>query len=160
MYVHLNLCSDVSVYMSVCSSLYLENNIWFAAVLLCMYWRIIHLYHILSRVWSPLAKLEFQYTCMSTMPIDHRNTHFCHCTELDKQEYGIVLSYGMYRYVGGEYNYVACHTPLNIILLQAIHIIRYYVILHLDSRRPLLGANFKLHFRIVMALYFRHDNAL
>ena len=35
----------------------LENNTWFSAVLLCMYWRIIHgLYHILSRVWSPLAK--------------------------------------------------------------------------------------------------------
>ena len=33
--------------------------LWFSAVLLCMYWRIIYgLYHILSRVWSPLAAIH------------------------------------------------------------------------------------------------------
>ena len=32
---------------------------WFSAVLLCMYWPIIHgLYHILSRVWAPLGAIH------------------------------------------------------------------------------------------------------
>ena len=33
-----------------------ENNTWFAAVLLCIYWQIIHgLYYIFSLAWSPLG---------------------------------------------------------------------------------------------------------
>ena len=32
----------------------LENNTWFSAVLLCMYWRIIHGFYILSRA-GPLG---------------------------------------------------------------------------------------------------------
>ena len=42
-------------------------NAWFAAVLLCMYWLIMHgLYNIMSRVWSPLVAMR-PYTMITNM---------------------------------------------------------------------------------------------
>ena len=53
-----------------CTSLYnLENNRWFSAVLLCMYWRIIHgLYYIFIVVYGPIEYhllLSFLYYFVS-----------------------------------------------------------------------------------------------
>ena len=51
------------VEMDICVMSYLENNRWFSAVLLCMYWRIIHgLNHILIRAENHLLLSFLYYT--------------------------------------------------------------------------------------------------
>ena len=95
-----------------------DNNTWFSAVLLCMYWRIIHgLYNILRRVWSPLAQQKQQNSWKPCIILEFLHAllevDYPQLSTLKKSTAVLLLQYVMRKYIAMVRKHLKMQKTLN-----------------------------------------------